>query len=47
MKTMILKAIEFIRRFLLHVLPPGLVRIRHFGFPGQPEAASNLRPLKI
>jgi hypothetical protein len=22
----------FIRRFLLHVLPPGLVRIRHFGF---------------
>ena len=23
---------EFLRRFLLHVLPPGLVRIRHFGF---------------
>ncbi len=23
---------EFIRRFLLHVLPSGLVRIRHFGF---------------
>jgi hypothetical protein len=23
---------EFIRRFLLHVLPSGFVRIRHFGF---------------
>src|ERR1700676_989977 len=31
-KTMSLDAVEFIRRFLLHVLPPGLVRIRHFGF---------------
>jgi hypothetical protein len=25
-------AVEFIRRFLLHVLPHGFVRIRHFGF---------------
>jgi hypothetical protein len=31
-KTMTLKATEFIRRFLLHVLPSGFVRIRHFGF---------------
>lgn len=31
-KTMKLKAIEFIRRFLLHVLPAGFVRIRHYGF---------------
>jgi len=23
---------EFIRRFLLHVLPPGFMRIRHYGF---------------
>jgi hypothetical protein len=23
---------EFLRRFLLHVLPPNFVRIRHFGF---------------
>jgi hypothetical protein len=23
---------EFLRRFLLHVLPPRFVRIRHFGF---------------
>jgi hypothetical protein len=28
---MTLKADEFIRRFLLHVLPPRYVRIRHFG----------------
>jgi len=31
-KTMTLKATEFIRRFLLHVLPSGFVRIRHYGF---------------
>jgi hypothetical protein len=30
-KTMTLKAEEFIRRFLLHVLPSRFVRIRHFG----------------
>jgi Putative transposase/Transposase zinc-binding domain len=29
---MTLQATEFIRRFLLHVLPKGLVRIRQFGF---------------
>jgi len=29
---MALKADEFLRRFLLHVLPPGFVRIHHFGF---------------
>jgi hypothetical protein len=32
LKTMTLKAKEFIRRFLLHVLPDGFMRIRHFGF---------------
>ena len=31
-KIMTLEAVEFIRRFLLHVLPAGLVRIRQFGF---------------
>jgi Putative transposase/Transposase zinc-binding domain len=31
-KTMTLTAVEFIRRFLLHVLPAGFVRIRHYGF---------------
>jgi hypothetical protein len=32
MKTMTLDAVEFIRRFLLHILPAGFVKIRHFGF---------------
>lgn len=32
MKTMTLDAVEFIRRFVLHVLPSGFVKIRHFGF---------------
>ena len=30
-KIMTLDATEFIRRFLLHVLPSGFVRIRHYG----------------
>jgi hypothetical protein len=30
-KLLTLPAAEFLRRFLLHVLPPGFVRIRHFG----------------
>jgi Putative transposase len=29
---MTLDAVEFIRRFVLHILPSGLVKIRHFGF---------------
>jgi hypothetical protein len=31
-KTMTLSAEEFLRRFLLHILPDRFVRIRHFGF---------------
>ena len=31
---MTLEADEFIRRFLLHVLPDGFQRIRHYGFLG-------------
>lgn len=30
-KTMTLEATEFLRRFLMHVLPRGFVRIRHYG----------------
>jgi hypothetical protein len=29
--TMTLQAVEFVRRFLLHVLPRGFVKVRHFG----------------
>mgnify|MGYP001032104715 CR=1 FL=1 len=31
-KTMTLDALEFMRRFLLHVLPDGFMKIRYFGF---------------
>jgi hypothetical protein len=31
-KILTLDALEFIRRFLLHLLPPGFVKIRHCGF---------------
>jgi hypothetical protein len=31
-KTMTLSTTEFIRRFLLHVVPTGFVRIRHYGY---------------
>jgi hypothetical protein len=30
-RTMTVSAVEFLRRFLLHVLPRGFVRIRHYG----------------
>jgi hypothetical protein len=31
-KVMDLEGEELIRRFLLHILPPGFMRIRHYGF---------------
>jgi len=31
-KTMALPGEEFLRRFLLHILPKGLMRIRHYGY---------------
>lgn len=31
-KTLRLAGEEFVRRFLLHILPKGLMRVRHFGF---------------
>jgi hypothetical protein len=31
-RTMTLSAMEFLRRFIQHVLPRGFVRIRHFGY---------------
>jgi hypothetical protein len=33
-KTLTLKATEFIRRYLLHILPRGFMKIRYFGFLG-------------
>jgi hypothetical protein len=41
-KTMTLKANEFIRRFLLHVLPARYVRIRHFGLLANRKRKDNI-----
>lgn len=41
-KVMTLDAAEFIRRFLLHVLPDGFQRIRYFGFLGNRYRRQNL-----
>src|SRR5215467_11092936 len=41
-KLLTLDAVEFIRRFLLHILPPGFVKIRHFGFLAHPHRRSAL-----
>ena len=41
-KTMTLAATEFIRRFLLHVLPIGFHRIRYYGFLGPRHRAEKL-----
>ena len=41
-KLMTLHAGEFMRRFLLHVLPPGFHRIRHFGLLANGQRAARL-----
>jgi Putative transposase len=41
-KVMRLKADEFIRRFLLHVLPDGFHRIRHYGFLARGDRSDNI-----
>jgi len=41
-KRMTLSAAEFIRRFLIHVLPQGFHRIRHFGLFANTSRAANL-----
>ena len=42
-KTMTLCADEFMRRFLLHVLPSGFHRIRHYGLIANAERRDNLQ----
>lgn len=41
-KLMTIPASEFIRRFLLHIIPPGFMRIRYYGFLSNSHRASNL-----
>ena len=40
--TMVLDTSEFIRRFLIHVLPSGFHRIRHYGFLANGQRTENL-----
>ena len=41
-KTMTLSTHEFIRRFLMHVLPKGVHRIRHYGLFANGNRAANI-----
>ncbi len=43
LKLMTVTAEEFLRRFLLHVLPTGFTRIRHYGFLSARHKATQLR----
>jgi len=45
-KLLTLHAHEFIRRFLLHVLPSGFMKIRHFGFLANGCKNVNLRRIR-
>lgn len=46
-QTMTLGAEEFIRRFLLHVLPNGFVRIRYYGFLANAHREKKLRQCRL
>jgi len=41
-----ISAVEFIRRFLLHSLPKGFVKIRHYGFLANRNRAKNLKTIR-
>ena len=45
-KTMTLKTDEFIRRFLIHVLPAGFHRIRHYGLFANPVRVKHVQRLR-
>jgi hypothetical protein len=46
-KVMTLTTSEFIRRFLLHILPPGFTKIRHYGFLAPAVKGKKLALCKI
>jgi hypothetical protein len=46
MEKMTIKAVEFIRRFLLHALPKNFVRIRHYGFLANRNRTKNLEKIR-
>ena len=45
-ETITITAVEFIRRFLLHSLPKGFVRIRHYGFLANRNRNENLNTIR-
>jgi hypothetical protein len=45
-KVMTLEAGEFMRRFLMHVLPDGFRRIRHFGFLANAHRTARLAAIR-
>ena len=45
-ETITITAVEFIRRFLLHSLPSGFVRIRHYGFLANRNRSTNLNCIR-
>jgi hypothetical protein len=45
-RTLTLSAIEFIRRFMMHVLPRGFVRIRYYGFLANTHRRQQLRRIR-
>lgn len=46
MKLMVLEDIEFFRRFMLHVLPKGFMKIRHYGFLGNRNKEDRMTVLR-
>jgi hypothetical protein len=45
-KTMTVSGVEFLRRFLLHVLPRGFVRLRHYGLHASGNVSTKLAHAK-
>ncbi len=45
-EALTITAVEFIRRFLLHSLPRGFVRIRHYGFLDNRNRSKNLAAIR-
>lgn len=46
-KTMLLSGVEFLRRFVQHVLPKGFMRIRHYGFLSNAQRRNKLESIKV
>ena len=45
-ESVTITAVEFIRRFLLHSLPKGFVRIRHYGYLANRNRSANLNTIR-